>query len=100
MVILVLFEQFSGKFCLGLWPLILSASPNMMHGVRTVSVLCVLKATQAYRYEEVRNYGKFLFIQSIVKNGWWEEVLPPHPPPGSAPACKHMSFLFPAKPKN
>ena len=33
--------------------------------------LCMLKATKAYCYEEVRNYGKNLFIQSIVENGWW-----------------------------
>ena len=28
MAILVLFEQFFGKFCLYFWPVILSASPN------------------------------------------------------------------------
>ena len=39
MAILVLFEQFSGNFCLYLWPLILSASPNMMHFVHTVSIM-------------------------------------------------------------
>ena len=22
-------------------------------------------------YEEARNYGKILFIQNIVENGWW-----------------------------
>ena len=35
--ILVLFEQFSGKGCLYFWPLSLSASPNMMYCVRTIS---------------------------------------------------------------
>ena len=39
MAIFVLFEQFSGKFCLCFWPLILSAPPNMMHFVRTVSIV-------------------------------------------------------------
>ena len=39
MAILVLFEQFSGKFCLYFWPLILSDSPNMMHFVHTVSII-------------------------------------------------------------
>ena len=39
MAILVLFEQFSGKVCLYFWPLILSASPNIMHFVRTVSII-------------------------------------------------------------
>ena len=38
MVILVLFEQFSGKFCLKFLTLILSALPNMMHLARTFSI--------------------------------------------------------------
>ena len=38
--------------------------------------LCVLKSTKAYRYEEVRNYGKILFIQNIVENGWWGDAYP------------------------
>ena len=38
MAILLLFEQFSGKFCLCFWPLILSAS-LMMHFVHTVSIM-------------------------------------------------------------
>ena len=41
--ILVLFQQFSGKFRFNFLTLILSASPNMMHFVRTFR-LCVLKA--------------------------------------------------------
>ena len=39
MAILVLFELFSGKFCLKFLTLILSASPNMMHFVRTFSIM-------------------------------------------------------------
>ena len=35
MAILVLFDEFSSKFCLHFWTLILSASPNMMPFVRT-----------------------------------------------------------------
>ena len=31
----------------------------------------MLKAAQAYCYEEVQNYEKFSIIQSIVENGWW-----------------------------
>ena len=42
MAILMLFEQFSGKFCSYFWPLILSASPNMMHFVRTDSIMRAL----------------------------------------------------------
>ena len=68
MTILVLFEQFLRKVCL----LTLSASPNMMHFVRTVSIIgYVLKATKAHCYKEVRNNGKVLFIQNIVENSWW-----------------------------
>ena len=36
--ILVLFEQFLGKFCLKFLPLFLSASPNAMHFVGTFSI--------------------------------------------------------------
>ena len=39
LAILALFEQFSGKVCSYFWPLTLSASPNMMHFVRTVSIM-------------------------------------------------------------
>ena len=47
MAILVLFEQFSGKLCLNFLTLTLSASPNMIHFVRTFLIsgrLCVFKA--------------------------------------------------------
>ena len=37
--ILALFEQFLGKFCLKFLPLNLSVSPNMMHFVRTFSIM-------------------------------------------------------------
>ena len=40
--ILVLFELFSGKFCLYFWPLILSASPNVMDFICAVSIMRVL----------------------------------------------------------
>ena len=48
MVILVLFESFSCKFCLNFLTLILSASPNLMHFVRTFSILRARR--RAYRY--------------------------------------------------
>ena len=52
MAILVLFKQFLGKVCSYFWPLNLSASPNMMHFVHTVSIM--LKVTlKAYCFEEV-----------------------------------------------
>ena len=39
MAILVLFEHFSGKLCLNSLTLILSATPNVVHFVRTVSIV-------------------------------------------------------------
>ena len=37
--ILVLCEQVLGKFCLNFLPLILSVAPNIMHFVRTFSIM-------------------------------------------------------------
>ena len=37
--ILVLFEQFVGKFCLNFLPLNMSVSPNMTHFVSTFSIM-------------------------------------------------------------
>ena len=39
MAVLVLFEYFSGKFCIKFMTLIVSASPNMIHFVRTFSII-------------------------------------------------------------
>ena len=39
MAILVLFELFSGKFCLNFVTIILSALPNMMHFIHTFSIM-------------------------------------------------------------
>ena len=39
MAILVLLEHFSGKFSLNFLALLLSISPNMMHFVRTFSIM-------------------------------------------------------------
>ena len=39
MAILVLFEHFSGKFCLNFLILTLSTSPNMVHFARTFSIV-------------------------------------------------------------
>ena len=52
MVILALFEQFSGEVCSYFWPLTLSALSNMMHFVSTVSIMRAYKATKVYCYEQ------------------------------------------------
>ena len=53
--ILVLFEQFSHKFCLNFLPLYLSVSPNIMHFGRTFSIMCVL-GVWLIVIEKVQNY--------------------------------------------
>ena len=67
MAILVLFEQISGKVWSCFWPLILRASSNMTH-LFAQSRLCVLKATKAYCYEEVRIMEKFYSSKAVVAN--------------------------------
>ena len=68
--ILVLFEQFSGKFCLNFWPLILSVSPNIiMHFVRTFLIMRAWDA-RLIVIEKVQNYGKIAFIKNMFENGW------------------------------
>ena len=72
MAILVLFEQFLKKVCQFLAPnfeCFTKYDAFCSHSFDYVT--CVLKATKAYCYEEVRNYEKILFIQNIVENGWW-----------------------------
>ena len=61
---------FIGKFCLNFLPLILSASPNMMH---FVYIFYFMRAWDVRHIvtEEVQNYGKIVFIIDIFENGWW-----------------------------
>ena len=69
MAILVLFERFSGKHCLNFLTLILSTSPNMVHFVRTVSIMRAY-GVRLIVINKVRNYGKFVFIKNIIEKGW------------------------------
>ena len=69
MAILVLFKHFSGKLCLKFLTLILSTSPNMMHFVRTFLIMRA-EGVRFIVIEEVRNYGKIVFIKNIVEKGW------------------------------
>ena len=59
MAILVLFEHFSGKFCLNFLTLILSTPPNMMHFVRTFSIMHA-QGVKLIVIEEVRTYEKIV----------------------------------------
>ena len=45
---LVRFELFSGKVCLNCWLLILSVSPNMMHFVRSFSIMRAWRKAYCY----------------------------------------------------
>ena len=50
---IVLFQQYSGKFCLIFLPLILNASPNMMHFVRTLLIHMLAYGVRLIAIEEV-----------------------------------------------
>ena len=74
MAILVLFEQFSVKFCLNFLTLILSASPNMINFVRAFSIMRAYDV-RLIAIEEARNYRKVVFIKNnIFESGWWEDA--------------------------
>ena len=73
MAILVIFESFSAKFCLNFLTLILSASPNMMHFVRTFSIMRAY-GVRLIAIEEARNYEKIVYIKNMFENGWWKDA--------------------------
>ena len=73
--ILILFEQFLGKFCLNFLPLNLSVAPNMMHFVRTFPIMRAL-SVRLIVMENVRKYGKIVFIKNMFENGWWRGCIP------------------------
>ena len=84
MTILMLFEKFSAKFCLNFLTLILNALPNVMHFVRTFSIMHAYGVRRIV-FEEARNYGKNVCIKNIFQNGWWEEAYPSSYLPRSTP---------------
>ena len=67
MAILVLI--ISRKFCLHFLTLILNASPNMMHFVRTFSIMRA-SGVRLIAIEEVRNYGNIVYLKNNFENGW------------------------------
>ena len=76
--ILVLFEQFLSKFCLNFLPLNLSVSPNIMHFVRTFSIMRAM-GVRLIVIEMVQSYGKTVFIKNMFENGWWGNASPTPP---------------------
>ena len=85
--ILVLFEQFLRKFCLNFLPINLSVSPNIVHFVRTFSIMRAL-GVRLIVTENVQSYEKIVFNKNMFENGWWEDASPLDPPP---PALITMS---------
>ena len=60
MAIFVLLEYLSGKFCINFLTLILSASPNMMHFIRTFLVMRAQGLKRLIAIEKAQNYGKIV----------------------------------------
>ena len=74
--IVVLFKQFLGKFCLNFLSLNLSVSLDMMHFIRTFSIMRA-EGVRLIVIETVRKYGKTVIIKNMFENGWWG-MHPPH----------------------
>ena len=87
MAILVLFVQFSGKFCLIFLALLLSTSPNMMHFVRTFSIMRG-EGKRLIAIEGIGDYEKIVYIENIFEGGWWEDAYLSSYPPGSTSGHK------------
>ena len=67
----------------------------MMHVVRTLSIERAL-GVRLIVIEEVRNYGKILYIKSTFENGWWENAYPssyPLDPPLAISYRNHQKSL-------
>ena len=67
--ILLLFEQFLGKFCSKCFTKYDAFSSYIFHYV------CLGRKTYCYR--KIQNYGKIVFIINMFENGWWEDASAP-----------------------
>ena len=61
---LALFEKFSGKLCLNFLPLNLNVSPNMMHFIRTFSIMHA-KGIRLIVIKKVQNCGKTIHQKHV-----------------------------------
>ena len=75
MVILALLEQFLGKFCLNFLPLVLSASPSVMHFLHTFSI----KAYGLLLSKRLETVGKLCSSKTFWK--WLVRGCVPSPAP-------------------
>ena len=68
--------MFLGKICLNFSTLILSALPNMMHFFSRIFDYANMRAedVRLIANEEIRNYGKIVYIKNIFENGRWEDA--------------------------
>ena len=81
MAILVVFEQFSSKFCLYFWPLILSASPNNYGAfcLHSFDYAC-LRLLKHIAVKRVEIKDNFCSSKSLLKWLVGGGKHPPHPP--------------------
>ena len=90
---LVFFEYILDKFCLNFLTLILSASPNMMHNVRT-SYIVHAWDVRHIAIEEVWNYRKIegLQIKNTFESGWWVDAYSSTCLPSSTPGISYKNY--------
>ena len=78
MAILVLFNNFEGKFVIFLAPKFECFTKYNAFCARNFNYAW-LRRIRHIAYEEVRNHGKILFIPNIVENGWWGNAYAAYP---------------------
>ena len=72
-------------------PLNLSVSPNIMHFVRTFSIMSAL-GVRLIVTEKVRNYGEIVFIRNMFQNSFGGIASPTPPLVPPLPALITMSL--------
>ena len=68
----------------------------MAHFVRTFSIMRA-QGVRLIAIEEIRNYGKIVYIKNIFENGWWRmhtpHLTPLDPPPDHKLYRNHQQSL-------
>ena len=74
MAILVLFEKFSGKFCLFFNPNSECFEKYEAFCSYIFDYACLWR--KAYCYQKIPNYGKIVYTKNIFESGWWKNAYP------------------------
>ena len=70
--------------------LVVSALSNMMHFVRTFSIMHAY-GVRLIVIKEAQNYEKNIYFKNIFENGWWEDAYPSFYPLNSSLAISYKN---------